>query len=310
MRITALAGGVGGAKLVNGLSKLLEPENFSVIVNTGDDFLYSGLYVCPDLDTVTYTLAGINDPINGWGLKNETWNVLTALQSIGHPVWFKLGDRDIATHIERTRLLQSGKTLTEATSQITQRLGVKHAIFPMTNEPVRTMIDTVELGVIAFQEYFVRHKFQPSMKSIEFSGIQEAKMPDVVRENLELCDMVIICPSNPFVSIDPILSVPGIRNILLQKKVIAVSPLISGRTIKGPAAKLMQELNLDVNSASIAKYYGKILTGFIIDDADHDESESIRQWGIIPLETDILMTGVEGQVRLARKVLDFAHSLL
>jgi len=310
MRITALAGGVGGAKLANGLSKLLTPDELSIIVNTGDDFQYAGLYICPDLDTVTYTLAGINDPVNGWGIEDETWNVLSALRSIGHPVWFRLGDRDLATHIERTRLLQTGKSLTEVTSIISKHLGVAHTILPMTDMQVQTLIETIEFGVIAFQEYFVKHQYQPTLKSIKFAGIHESKMPDAVHKALNLCDLVIICPSNPFVSIDPILSVPGIKEIIAQKKVIAVSPLIRGKTIKGPAAKLMKEMNLEPNSTNVAKYYGKLLKGFVLDMSDHEETEAIRQWGIIPLETDILMTGVEGQVRLARDVLDFARSLL
>lgn len=310
MKITALAGGVGGAKLANGLSKLLTPDELSIVVNTGDDFEYSGLYICPDLDTVTYTLAGINDPINGWGIKDETWNVLSALRSIGHPVWFKLGDRDLATHIERTRLLQSGNSLTEATSIISNNLGVAHKILPMTDMPVQTLIDTVEFGVMAFQEYFVKHQFNPTLKSIKFAGIDESIMPDAVSKSLNSSDLVIICPSNPFVSIDPILSVPGIKDILVQKKVVSVSPLISGKTVKGPAAKIMKEMNLEPNSTNVAKYYGKLLTGFVLDEADHEETEAIRHWGIIPLETDILMTGIEGQVRLARKVLEFGCSLL
>jgi len=180
----------------------------------------------------------------------------------------------------------------------------------MTDMQVQTLIETIEFGVIAFQEYFVKHQYQPTLKSIKFAGIHESKMPDAVRKTLNLCDLVIICPSNPFVSIDPILSVPGIKEIIAQKKVIAVSPLIRGKTIKGPAAKLMKEMNLEPNSTNVAKYYGKLLKGFVLDMADHEETEAIRQWGIIPLETDILMTGVEGQVRLARNVLDFARSLL
>ena len=310
MKITALAGGVGGAKLANGLAQILEPDDLTIIVNTGDDFVYSGLYICPDLDTVTYTLAGINDPINGWGIKNETWNVLNTLELLGHPIWFKLGDRDLAMHIERTRLLQSGMSLTEVVHSLSRKLGVGPLILPMADVQVQTLVDTFEFGLLTFQEYFVKHRFQPTVKSIEFSGIKDALMPDPVHKALESTDLVIFCPSNPFVSIEPILSVPGILDLVSQKQVIAVSPLIRGKTLKGPAAKMMNETNLEPCSLNIAKYYGSLLTGFVLDTSDRDESESIRQCGIIPMETDILMTGLEGQARLAREVVDFGTQLL
>jgi LPPG:FO 2-phospho-L-lactate transferase len=310
MKITALAGGVGGARLANGLSKLLEPGNFSVIVNTGDDFFYSGLYICPDLDTVTYTLAGISDPVNGWGIADDSWHVLTALEQIGHPVWFRLGDRDLATHIERTRLLQSGVLLSEVTAAISQRLGVQHTILPMTNTSVRTLVETDELGILSFQEYFVKHKFQPTVRSIQFAGIREAAIPPSVTNALESADLIVICPSNPFVSIDPILSIPGMRNLVRQKNVIAVSPLIGGKALKGPAAKLMQEMNLEPSACNIAKHYGDLLNGFVLDQMDMEDAEPIRQCGIIPLESDILMTGMEGQARLAREVIEFGETLL
>lgn len=310
MKITALAGGVGGARLANGLAKFLEPGDLSVIVNTGDDFQYSGLYICPDLDTVTYTLAGINDPVNGWGISGESWQVLTALEQIGHPVWFRLGDRDLATHIERTRLLQSGVTLSEVTATISHRLGVRQTILPMTDSPVRTLVETAEKGVLSFQEYFVRHKYQPIVRSIHFDGIEQAAIPPAVGSTLESTDLIVICPSNPFVSINPILSVTGIRELVKQKTVVAVSPLIGGKTIKGPAAKLMQEMHLEPSSYNIAKHYGELLDGFVMDHKDKEDAELIRQCGIISFETDILMTGVEGQTRLAREVIEFGKTLL
>lgn len=310
MKITALAGGVGGARLANGLAKTLLPDDFTVIVNTGDDFLYSGLYICPDLDTVTYTLAGINHPVNGWGLAEESWQVLSALEQINHPVWFRLGDRDLATHIERTRLLQSGLPLSEVTATITQSLGVRQSILPMTDSPVRTLVETDDLGLLSFQEYFVRHKFQPTVRSIHFSGITEASIPKPVTFALESSDLIVICPSNPFVSIDPILSVPGMCDLVQQKNLIAVSPLIGGKTIKGPAAKLMQEMNLEPNSYNIAKHYEGLIKGFVLDHKDAEDAEPIRQCGIILLETDILMTGVEDQTRLAREVIEFGKTLL
>ena len=310
MRITAFAGGVGGAKLANGFAQIMDPDMLSIVVNTGDDFLYSGLHICPDIDTITYTLAGINDPVNGWGIIQDTKNVLTSLEQIGHPIWFKLGDRDIATHIERSRLLESGISLTATTAILADQFGVRHTILPMTDDAVITMVDTLEFGVIGFQDYFVRHRFEPTVKSINFEGITKSSMTEGVAQAIQSSDVIVFCPSNPFVSIEPILSVPGIRDLVKHKPVIAVSPLIGGKTVKGPAAKLMMEMNMQPNALNIAKYYGKLLSGFVIDHIDRAESESIRQCGIIPFETDILMTNLEDQVRLARKVSEFSNSLL
>jgi LPPG:FO 2-phospho-L-lactate transferase len=310
MKIVALAGGVGGARLANGLVKLVDPDNISIIVNTGDDFSYAGLYICPDLDTVTYTLAGINDPVNGWGIENETFNVLSSLEALGHPVWFRLGDRDLATHIERTRLLNDGLSLTEVVSRLSHRLNVKHPILPMADTPVHTLVDTVESGVLSFQEYFVKHKCQPNVKSIQFSGSKNARMPEPVANSLQKADLVLFCPSNPFVSIDPILSVPGLRELVKRKPVVAISPLIGGKTIKGPAAKMMREMNIEPSTLNIAKYFGDLLTGFVIDHTDASTADLIRQFGIIPLVTDILMIGVDGQMRLAREVTEFGKTLI
>lgn len=310
MKIAALAGGVGGARLANGLAQILNPGELTVIVNTGDDFVYTGLHICPDLDTVTYTLAGINDPINGWGLAHETWTVLTLLDKLGHPIWFKLGDRDLATHIERTRLLQLGFSLTEVVDSLSYHLGIKHKILPMTDDPVQTQINTEEFGLLSFQEYFVKHKFQPKVKNIEFSGITDAHLTESVKTCLEQSDLVLFCPSNPFVSINPILSIPGVRELVSKKTVVAVSPLINGKTIKGPASKMMVELGMQPSSLNIANYYGPLLTGFVLDYADHDDASPIRQCGIIPLESDILMNSLSSQARLAREVIKFGSNFL
>lgn len=310
MKVTALAGGVGGAKLSNGLSRLLSPESFSIIVNTGDDFEYSGLYICPDLDTVTYTLAGINDPVTGWGIKNDSRNVLSALEKIGHPIWFSLGDRDIATHLERTRLLEQGKSLTEITRIISSLLGVRHAILPMADSPVQTVIETYEYGEIPFQEYFVKYHFQPCVRGIRFEGIEKAEVSEITINTIETSDLIIICPSNPFVSIDPILSIPGLKQKLASKTIVAVSPLIGGKTVKGPAAKLMIERGDQPNSITVAKHYHSLIQGFVLDHRDHAEAEQIRHCGIIPLETGILMSDSVDQMRLAHEVLDFGTYLL
>jgi len=310
MKVTALAGGVGGARLASGLARLLTPDDFAVVVNTGDDFIYSGLLVCPDLDTVTYTLAGINDPSNGWGIKNDTRQVLNALEQIGHPIWFSLGDRDIATHIERTRLIALGYSLTETTEFISKKLNVENAILPMTDSVVRTMIETEEYGVIAFQEYFVRHHFQPVVKKIFFDGFENAILSDELQSKIVSSDLIVMCPSNPFVSIDPILSIPCIRDLLKEKVLIAVSPLIGGKTVKGPAGKMMIEMGFTPSSLNIAKHYGDLLSGIVIDHLDHDDAELIRRCGIIPLETEILMPNNATQTRLAKEVLEFGNHII
>ncbi len=310
MKITALAGGVGGAKLANGLSQILAAEDLCVIVNTGDDFEYLGLYICPDLDTVTYNLAGLNDPVTGWGLKGDTYNVLDAIEKFGHTKWFRLGDQDIATHIERTSLIQAGYKLSEVTQKISSNLGVKQTILPMSDEPVQTKIITDNQEVLPFQEYFVRYQSIPVVREILFDGIEKCRLPDVAATRLESSDIIIICPSNPYVSIDPILAVPGVSSILLTKTVIAVSPLIGGKTIKGPAAKIMGEFGIVPNSLNIAKHYQSIIAGIVIDNGDQHEQEAISHCGIIPLITDIYMNDVVSQVNLARQVLDFGSSLL
>ena len=310
MKVTALAGGVGGARLASGLARLLTPVDFAVVVNTGDDFIYSGLLVCPDLDTVAYTLAGINDPSNGWGIKNDTRQVLNALEQLGHPIWFSLGDRDIATHIERTRLIQLGYSLTETTEFISKKLNVENAILPMTDSVVRTMIETEEYGVIAFQEYFVRHHFQPVVKKIFFDGFENAILSDELQSKIVSSDLIVMCPSNPFVSIDPILSIPGMLDLLKDKVLIAVSPLIGGKTVKGPAGKMMIEMGFTPSSLNIAKHYGDLLSGIVIDHLDHDDAELIRRCGIIPLETEILMPNNATQTRLAKEVLEFGNHLI
>lgn len=310
MKITALAGGVGGAKLANGLSRLLAPDNLCIVVNTGDDFEYLGLYICPDIDTVTYNLAGLNDPNTGWGLNKDTYAVLDAMETYGHSKWFKLGDRDFATHIERTRLMHSGHNLGQITKKIAENLGVKHTILPMTNDPVRTQIITENEETIPFQEYFVRFQSIPIVKRILFDGIEKSSLPDIVAASMESSDFVIICPSNPFVSIDPILSVPGASSILQTKTVIAVSPLIDGKTLKGPAAKMMKEFGLKPSSLNIAKHYQSLIAGIVIDYRDEHEKDAISHCGIIPIVTDIYMPDVDSQVNLAKQVIDFGSDLL
>jgi len=309
MKFTVLAGGVGGAKLANGLTKLVSPEDLGIIVNTGDDFEYLGFYICPDIDTVMYNLAGINNPDTGYGLRGDTYNVITGLERLGHAIWFRIGDTDIANQIERTRLLNSGVSLNDIVEETSKKLGVKHQIIPMCNEPVRTLIVTDKDLTLSFQEYFVKYRFQPVVKRILFKGSEESRLPERAKKHLESSQIVIICPSNPYVSIDPILSVPGVLEELKRKTVVAVSPLIGGKTIKGPAAKIMTELGIEVNSTSIARHYHHLIDGIIIDTKDQQESEQISHCGIIPYAVDILMPDVQSQEQLAGKVLDFCMRL-
>ncbi|HNR01125.1 MAG TPA: 2-phospho-L-lactate transferase [Anaerolineaceae bacterium] len=310
MKVTALAGGVGGAKLANGLAKILSPEDLGIIVNTGDDFSYLDFYICPDMDTVIYNLAGINNPITGYGIKDDTFNVIAGLERLGHEIWFRIGDYDIAMQIERKRLLNESVSLSEIIAVMATKLGVHHKVFPMCDTPVQTLIITDQDQILTFQEYFVKFHFQPIVKKIVFDGALKSRLPKHAQNHLEKSDLVIICPSNPYVSIDPILSVPGIREILEQKPVFAVSPLISGKTIKGPAAKIMHELGIEVNSVNIARHYGGLINGIVIDTKDLNETALINHCGIISYATDILMPDVPAQVRLAQQVLDLCKNYI
>ncbi|MFQ3566533.1 MAG: 2-phospho-L-lactate transferase [Aggregatilineales bacterium] len=269
-RIALLAGGVGGAKLAHGLAQVVAPGQLSVIVNTGDDFWHYGLRVCPDLDTVMYTLSGLVDPVNGWGVAGDTIAMLTALQRYGEEPWFRLGDQDVATHLLRTQALRRGSRLTEVTTRLSKALGVSPQILPMTDDEVGTIIDTVEYGELAFQEYFVRYRWQPTVKAIRFAGIEVARPTPEVEAAIVEADAIVIGPSNPWLSIAPILAVPGLRALIEAQPVprIALSPIVAGRALKGPAAKLMAELGWDVSASAVARYYGDLINGFVYDDRD------------------------------------------
>lgn len=304
MKIVALAGGVGGAKLAHGLAQILPPEDLTIIVNTGDDFEHLGLYICPDLDTVCYTLAGLANPETGWGRMDETWNTITNVEKLGGPAWFRLGDQDIATHLERTRRLKEGQTLSQITEDFCMAWGVKHTVLPMSNAPVRTMVDTNE-GELAFQEYFVHRRCEPRVKGFRFDGVEGAEPAAGVREALQTADAVVICPSNPWVSVDPILKV--ITEI--NKPVVAVSPIIGGRTVKGPAAKMYAELDIEPSALAVANHYRNILTGFVLDITDSSMESKIQEMNIKTLVTDTLMNSLTVRVRLAHDVLHFIGSL-
>jgi LPPG:FO 2-phospho-L-lactate transferase len=269
--IVALCGGVGGAKLADGLQQVLAPGALSIIVNTGDDFEHRGLPICPDLDTVLYTLAGVANADQGWGRADETWRVQAEWRELGVDTWFQLGDRDIALHLYRRDLQSQGMTLTQITRALARRLRVATELLPMCDEPSPTTVST-ELGELPFQEYFVKHRCAPAVRGFRYGGELAATMPVEVRAALERPDLdgVILCPSNPYLSIAPILAVPGIRDLLARTKapVIAVSPLIGGAAVKGPAAKIMNELNLPVYSLEIARQYRDFLDVMLIDDGD------------------------------------------
>ncbi|MBW6467221.1 MAG: 2-phospho-L-lactate transferase [Brevefilum sp.] len=310
MKVVALAGGVGGAKLVHGLAALLAPGELSIIVNTGDDFEYCGLRISPDLDTVCYTLAGLANPETGWGQHDESWTVLEAIKNLGGPDWFRLGDKDLATHLVRTDQLAKGLPLSAITQGLCRQWGVEHPVFPMSDDPVRTIVHTADHGSLGFQQYFVQHACQPVVRSFEFAGADQSAPPPGALEQINEADLVIFTPSNPWVSIDPILAVPGYRNALENKVVIAVSPLVQGQALKGPAAKMYRELGIQPGASAVANHYLDLLTGFVFDQQDEEELEKIQRWRIIPLLTNIIMKDEQDRVRFAEEVLNFGESVL
>ncbi|HWK66727.1 MAG TPA: 2-phospho-L-lactate transferase [Rhizobiaceae bacterium] len=304
-KVVALCGGVGGAKLAFGLSRLLG-NDLTLIVNTGDDFEHLGLAISPDIDTVLYTLSGLANPELGWGRRDESWNFMEALDALGGETWFRLGDRDLALHVERTRRLSSGESLTSITGSIAAHLGVGAQVLPMSDMPVRTMVATSE-GVLPFQRYFVERRCAPRVNGIFFEGAKEARATPEVISALQDPKLraIVVCPSNPFLSIDPILSVPGIRARLEQARVpvMAVSPIIGGKAVKGPTGKIMAEFDVPATSQAIARHYSGLLQGLVIDDADADDREAV------PCAVHVsrtLMKSKEDRVRLAGEVLEFA----
>jgi LPPG:FO 2-phospho-L-lactate transferase len=305
LKVVALVGGVGGAKLAHGLAQILPPHNLTVIVNTGDDFWHYGLRICPDLDTVMYTLGGLVDKGNGWGVAGDTVNLLDALKRYGQETWFRLGDQDVATHLLRTQWLHDGQTLTQITRQLTTRLGILHAILPMTDASVATKVDTVEHGEIDFQEYFVRLRWQPVVKGLRLEGIETAQMTPEVTQAVADADIIVFGPSNPWLSLMPILSVPGMRVALLARDVprVAITPIVQGAALKGPASKMMAELGYRPSASAVVDYYGDVINGFVYDERDvHLAQES-------PLSHtttfDTIMRSDADRALLARKVLDW-----
>jgi len=307
--IVALAGGVGGAKFAKGLALVLPHEDLTVIVNTGDDFVHLGLNISPDLDTVMYNLAGISNEQTGWGRKNETWNTFENLKKIGSETWFNLGDSDLATHLERTRLLREGKNLTEVTQILCEKYKLDVRVLPMTDVEVMTMIDTKEYGELPFQEYFVKYGFEPQLLGYTYRNIDNAYLNKTTKNVLESADVIIFCPSNPWLSIFPILAVKEFRDILMNKICIAISPIVGNTALKGPAAKIFEEMDVVPSAMEVARLYKDIIDGFVLDNQNQDESNAIMGWGIIPLVTDTIMKDDASKARLAKEVIQFASKL-
>ena len=310
--VIALCGGVGGAKLAFGLTHLLPPDDISVIVNTADDFEHLGLTICPDLDTVAYTLAGLSERQRGWGLAGESWAFMAQLEKMGGETWFNLGDKDLAMHVERTRMLRAGHSLSDTVVRLTTALGLRHRIIPMSDQPFSTIVDT-DQGRLSFQHYFVREQCRPVVRAIHFDDGRGAVPSPGFAAALARPDIaaVIICPSNPYLSIDPILALPGVRDALvaIDAPVVSVSPIVGGHALKGPASKMMTELGATPGTSGIAEHYRGLIDGLVIDQVDADDAAPVRAMGIEPLVAQTVMSSDEDRIGLARPTLAFAAKL-
>ncbi|MBM3488747.1 MAG: 2-phospho-L-lactate transferase [Alphaproteobacteria bacterium] len=308
--IVALAGGVGGAKLALGLARVLSPEDYAIIVNTADDFVHLGLAISPDLDTVTYTLAGIANPATGWGIAGDTFGFLEALGRLGGETWFRLGDRDLATHVERTRRLAAGEPLSTIAADFARRLDVGPAVIPMSDQPVRTIVETDE-GGLDFQDYLVRRRAQPVVRGFRYAGIERARPAPAFDRLLDAPGVTafVICPSNPFVSIDPILGIADVRARIRRHPapVIAVSPLVGGAAVKGPLAAMMRSLGRPADATGIALHYGSLIDGIVVDHADDALAHAIEGPAVRVAPT--VMRSLDDRIALARTVLTFAAAL-
>jgi LPPG:FO 2-phospho-L-lactate transferase len=305
LNVVALAGGVGGSKLVNGLAEILPTNQLTVIANTGDDFEHLGLTICPDLDTLVYTLAGIANPQTGWGRVDETWGFLETLEALGGPTWFRLGDRDLALHHERTRRLNEGQSLSEVTMHVCQALDISVNLLPMSDHPVRTIVDTDE-GALTFQDYFVARRCEPHVKGFRFDGVETALPAPGVMEALSTADLVVLCPSNPWVSLDPILAVKGIRDTIATRPVVGVSPIVGGKAIKGPAAKMCSELGIQPSALTVVEHFRDLLRGMVIDAQDEHLTPDILALDILVRVTNTIMMNLQDRIKLAEEVLNFA----
>jgi LPPG:FO 2-phospho-L-lactate transferase len=310
--VVALCGGVGGAKLAFGLAHALPPGDLTIVVNTGDDFEHMGLHVSPDIDTVLYTLSGLADRERGWGRGGETWGFMSALRGLGGEDWFNLGDHDLAMHVLRSHRLREGQTLSQIIADYARALGVAPAIVPMSDQPVRTIIETPD-GPLSFQRYFVQHSAEPVAKAIRFEGAETARPSPAFAGALRRPDLaaVVICPSNPYLSVDPILAVPGVRDLLaaVSAPIVAVSPIVAGRAIKGPTAKLMEEMGIEPGVRAVAQHYKGLVSGLVIDEADSHESEAVQAIGVTPRAAATIMTTDGDRTQLAKATLKFAADL-
>ena len=310
MRVCALAGGVGGAKLAAGLQAALSPGDLSVVVNTADDCDVWGMRVCPDIDTVMYTLAGLANPETGWGVADESFAALAMISAYGEDAWFRLGDKDLATHILRTERLRSGMRLTEVTAGLSAALGVRSALLPMCDEPVSTTLKT-SAGLLDFQEYFVRRSQRDEVWSVDLRGIEDARVPAEVAGAIERAEAIVFCPSNPVVSIGPILAVPGMRELLAGSPTpkVAVSPIVGGRALKGPADRMLRSLGHEASAAGVALMYAGLVDGMVVDRVDGGEEGAISALGMDVMVADTVMGDGVDRERLAREVLDFCSRL-
>jgi LPPG:FO 2-phospho-L-lactate transferase len=304
-KILALTGGVGGAKLALGLSQILDPDELLFAVNTGDDFEHLGLHISPDIDSLTYALAQQNNTETGWGRAGESWNFVETLGALGGEDWFRLGDKDLALHTQRSQMLMHGATLTAATAAITRHMGIDHTVAPMSDDPVRTIVHS-DQGDLAFQRYFVRERCEPKVTGFSFDGISQARLNPLIREWLPACDGVIICPSNPFVSVDPLLQLDGFGDALQSLPVVAVSPIVGGIAIKGPAAKMMQELNMPASAVAVAQHYHGLLDGFVI---DQDDADLVEQFNVPTISTPSVMVTLQDRINLAEACVNLLATL-
>ena len=308
----AVSGGVGGAKLALGLERIIQSEDLMVIGNVGDDFRHFGLHISPDIDTLLYTLSGKSDIEKGWGLANETWEFMSAMKELGGDTWFQLGDRDLATHVERTRRLQHGESLSEITDYLRRTFGIGATIIPATDDQLRTIVET-DIGVLNFQEYFVRERCNPRIQNLHFQGSESAYPQKELTKALGSTELqsIIFCPSNPLLSIDPILSIQGLKKAFADSgaKIVAVTPIVGGAAIKGPAAKNLRELGYPVSATTVAKHYQGLIHGFVLDKRDREETKQIEKLGIAVLVAETIMNDLETKIQLAEKTLQFAKSI-
>lgn len=307
MRYIALTGGIGGAKLALGLARTLPPDELLMVVNTGDDFEHFGLHISPDIDTLTYTLAEMNNTDVGWGRADESWNFMAAVEQLGGETWFNLGDRDLALHHLRTGLLNNGLTLTDVTAAICEQLKIRHSVVPMSDDRVSTTVITKD-GELSFQHYFVRDRCKPRVTGFRFDGVERAQPSPELMRALESAHGVIVCPSNPFVSVDPMLNMLGVREAITNSpaKVIAVSPIVGGSAIKGPTAKIMRELNLASAADEVADYYGDLLDGYVLDELDKFLSPQMSLPNVV---AQTVMHTLDDRVELAKTCIDFIDRL-